>query len=178
VPIGTVVALRSAPPRRETIEPDEFGTLSVRVITYEPERRLPALAGRGRRHIGQLARFCCVGASGYVLNLAIFRGISVALPYLVAFAVAFGISATWNFWWNRHWTFDAAAGRTHHQFARFLTVSLAALIADLAILATLVEREGMGKLAAAAVAIALVTPVSFLGNKLWSFSRGSASAQE
>ncbi len=150
----------------------------MRVITYEPPlSALPSFAGRSRRHAGQLARFCCVGASGYVINLAIFRGVSELMPYLMAFAVAFALSATWNFWWNRRWTFAAATGRPHHQFARFLSVSLGALAADLVILAVLVERAGVGKLPAAAIAIALVTPVSFLGNKLWSFGRGTAAAQ-
>ena len=35
----------------------------------------------------------------------------------------------------------------------------------------LVESVGVGKLPAAAVAIVIVTPLSFLGNKLWSFGQ-------
>ena len=56
------------------------------------------------------------------------------------------------------------------QGARFLAVSLAALGANLAILALLVA-VGLPKVPAQAVAIVLVTPLSFLGNKLWSFRR-------
>ena len=64
-----------------------------------------------------------------------------------------------------------ATGRPHHQFARFLVVSGGALMLDLAILAILVEAVGLAKLPAAAVAIVVVTPLSFLGNKLWSFAQ-------
>ena len=49
------------------------------------------------------------------------------------------------------------------------TVSLVALGIDLVTLAFLVERVGMAKLPAAAIAIVIATPISFLGNKLWSF---------
>lgn len=144
---------------------DESGSMTVRVITYEFSP--PPVS----RSIPQLARFCVVGASGYAINLAVFRGADALMPYVPAFAIAFAVSAASNFMWNRTWTFAGADGRPHHQLARFLTVSLAALATDLAILSGLVELAGAGKLIAAAVAIALVTPLSFLGNKHWSFGR-------
>ena len=155
--------------RTETIETDESGTLTVRVITYEQPDRLATLGFPDREHLLQLLRFCCVGASGYLINLSVFRAVDAWMPYLPAFAIAFAVSAGSNFVWNRLWTFSGASGRPHHQFARFLVVSTAALMLDLAILAVLVETVGVGKLPAAAVAIVIVTPLSFLGNKLWSF---------
>jgi putative flippase GtrA len=51
---------------------------------------------------------------------------------------------------------------------RFFVVSLLALIANLVVLRILVEL-GVGKILAQAIAIVLVTPVNFIGNKLWSF---------
>ncbi len=149
----------------------ETGTLTVRLITYEQPTAAPGLALSDPAHLVQLLRFCCVGASGYVINLLVFGLVDAWMPYLPAFAVAFGVSATSNFVWNRVWTFSGASGRAHHQFARFLTVSLGALMLDLAILALLVESAGLAKLTAAAIAIAVVTPLSFLGNKLWSFGQ-------
>ncbi len=53
---------------------------------------------------------------------------------------------------------------------RFLVVSLAALGLNLLLLQGLVAI-GVGKIAAQAVAIILVTPFSFSANKLWSFRR-------
>ena len=157
--------------RVEKIETDEAGTLTVRVITYERPGRLPAVPLPDREHLAQLVRFCCVGASGYLINLGVFRLVDTWMPYLFAFAIAFAVSAGSNFFWNRIWTFSEATGRPHHQFARFLVVSGGALMLDLAILAILVESVGLAKLPAAAVAIVVVTPLSFLGNKLWSFAQ-------
>src|SRR5918997_1450062 len=87
----------------------------------------------------ELVRYCCVGASGYVINLAVFTPATRPLPYPIAFALAFAVAATSNFVWNRVWTFRVRHGVPHHQYARFLSVSLVALAVDLTILAALVE---------------------------------------
>ena len=51
---------------------------------------------------------------------------------------------------------------------RFLVVSTLALVANLVVLHLLVEA-GASEIVAQAIAIVLVTPVNFIGNKLWSF---------
>jgi putative flippase GtrA len=51
---------------------------------------------------------------------------------------------------------------------RFLVVSTVALGANLFVLELLV-RAGLTEVVAQAIAIVLVTPVNFVGNKLWSF---------
>ena len=117
----------------------------------------------------ELVRYCVVGASGYVVNLAAFYLLDGRMTYLVAFAIAFVIAATSNFAWNRVWTFRVNHGVPHHQYARFLSVSALALCIDLGVLYALVEWAGIGHVPAAAVAILIATPVSFVGNKFWSF---------
>ena len=164
------------PRRTERTVTDRFGSMTVRMITYDEIAPAAVLAEpvpgdrRQPRDLRQLVRFCCVGASGFVVNLAVFRAADTALPYLAAFALAFVVSALSNFVWNRVWTFPGAAGRTHAQLVRFVIVSATALGLDLAILAALVEGAAVPKLAAAALAIVVVTPLSFLCNKLWSFA--------
>ena len=130
-----------------------------------------------RLHVGirrphnwlELIRYCMVGASGYIVNLGAFSLLYRQLPYLLAFTLAFVIAASSNFLWNRVWTFRVEHGVPHHQYARFLTVSVVALCLDLVTLAMLVEVVGLHEVTAAAIAIVTATPVSFLGNKLWSF---------
>jgi putative flippase GtrA len=53
---------------------------------------------------------------------------------------------------------------------RFLIVSVAVYGANLLLL-TLLVGAGAGKIVAQAIAVVLVTPLNFLGNKLWSFRR-------
>jgi putative flippase GtrA len=127
------------------------------------------IAARHPDNWKQVLRYCIVGGSGYVVNLAAFLVADRVMPYMIAFALAFVLAATSNFAWNRVWTFRVRHGVPHHQYARFLTVSAMALCLDLVVLRALVEGAGMEKVGAAALAILLATPVSFLGNKLWTF---------
>jgi putative flippase GtrA len=121
----------------------------------------------------QLARFCAVGASGYAVNLAVYtlllRG--VGLHYLLAATCSFLVAVTNNYTWNRLWTFRGQRGHIGYQGLRFLIVSTIALGANLVILRLLVEELDLGKVVAQAIAIVLVTPLNFVGNKLWSFGR-------
>ncbi len=63
----------------------------------------------------QLGRFVAVGASGYVVNLAVFAACVhlLAVNYKLAAVVSFVVSVANNFWWNRHWTFMSAKAATH-----------------------------------------------------------------
>jgi putative flippase GtrA len=120
----------------------------------------------------QLAKFCTVGAIGYVVNLAVFALLvhGGGIHYLVAAVCSFLVAVTNNYVWNRLWTFRGQRGHVAYQGARFLVVSTLALGANLLILHLLV-RLGLSEVVAQAIAIVLVTPLNFVGNKLWSFGR-------
>ena len=120
----------------------------------------------------QLAKFCTVGASGYFVNLAVYSALlkGAGVYYLAAAVCSFLVAVTNNYTWNRVWTFRNQRGHLAHQGMRFLVVSLVALGANLICLRLLVAI-GFDKIPAQAIAIALVTPLNFVGNKLWSFRR-------
>lgn len=119
----------------------------------------------------QLVRFGLVGGLGFVVNLAVYTLFvhGVGLEYRVASVVAWIVAVANNFFWNRHWTFDAREGVAHHQAMRFLLVSVITEVISLLLLTALVESGGLSKVSAQAIAVAAATPLSFLGNKLWSF---------
>jgi putative flippase GtrA len=127
---------------------------------------------RRRRNWEQLVKFCVVGGTGYAVNLAVFT-LFVAVfdvHYLVAAVCSFLVAVTNNYTWNRLWTFRAQRGHVAYQGMRFLVVSTLALGANLLVLHLLVTL-GLDEVVAQAIAIVLVTPVNFVGNKLWSFGR-------
>ena len=125
---------------------------------------------RRRQNWLQLAKFCAVGASGYAVNLAVYAALLnwAGLHYVAAATGSFLVAATNNYTWNRVWTFREDRGHVVYQGMRFLTVSLVAYLANIGVLAALVHA-GVGKIVAQALAIVLVTPLNFVGNKLWSF---------
>ncbi len=120
----------------------------------------------------QLAKFCTVGASGYVVNLGVYSALVLALDadYRVAAVCSFLVAVTNNYTWNRAWTFRNQRGHLFQQGFRFLLVSVVALAGNLLFLRLLVAL-GLGEIAAQAVAIVLVMPWNFVANKLWSFGR-------
>jgi len=118
----------------------------------------------------QLAKFCAVGGSGYVINLAVYT-LLLGLGAHVAAVISFVVSAANNYWWNRHWTFAHQKGHFAYQGARFFVVALIALGVNQLWLLVFLDWLGWGKIVSQAVAIVLVTPLNFLGNKLWSFRR-------
>lgn len=125
-----------------------------------------------RRNWIQLAKFCAVGAVGYGINLAVYTTlIDSGLHYLAAATCSFLVAVTSNYACNRLWTFRDRRAGVALQGMRFFVVSLASLGANLVLLHLLVTL-GAGKLVGQAVAIVLVTPLNFLGNKLWSFRLG------
>jgi putative flippase GtrA len=120
----------------------------------------------------QLLKFGLVGGSGYLINLAVFSVLSasVGLHHIAAAIGAFVVALANNFLWNRHWTFEPGDGHAGFQAARFLAVSLAALLINLVVLEALVSSTSLGDLTAQAVAVAVAMPFNFLGNKLWTFA--------
>jgi putative flippase GtrA len=127
---------------------------------------------RRRENWLQLVRFCVVGASGYAVNLAVYTLLLKVgdVHYLAAATGSFLVAVTNNYAWNRLWTFRHQRGHVGYQGLRFLVVSTIALGANLLVLHLLVQL-GVGKVLAQAIAIVLVTPLNFVGNKLWSFGR-------
>jgi putative flippase GtrA len=122
--------------------------------------------------VQQVARFVAVGASGYVLNLITFTLLlTVAgVHYRVAATGAFLVALANNFFWHRHWTFQAKAGRPGGQAARFVAICVTAFALDLLALSLLVDVAGAPTVASQALTIALVAPLTFLANKHWTFA--------
>jgi len=134
-----------------------------------------ARAGRALRRSDnwmQLAKFAAVGATGYIVNLGVYTALlrGAGWHYIYAATVSFLVAVTNNYLWNRLWTFRDERGHVAFQGLRFFVVALVAYGANLGILSALIA-SGQNNVLAQAIAIVLVTPLNFLGNKLWSFRR-------
>lgn len=109
--------------------------------------------------------------------------------------VGFLVANLWNFQINRWWTFRSAGhARWWSEYLPFLAVGLAGLVANLGILTLLLHPGSVFSLPrdvfdassgfrdplywGQLIAIAIVTPLSFVLNKLWTFSavRGTPRA--
>jgi putative flippase GtrA len=163
LPTGARAALLEAP---TTVSPES---------TTDRLRRAYGTAKYEVRHPEnhkQLVRFLCVGASGYVVNLATFY-ICIHLLHFAdvpSLAIAFLIGSTNNFWWNRHWTFGATEDHPVGQAMRFFAVSTLVFFFATGIYVLIVQGFGFhSKVTADGIAWIIATPISFLVQKLWSF---------
>ena len=146
-----------------------------RARALSPAALLGSRVGRALRRPQnwiELVKFSIVGATGYVVNLGVYVALlrGAGLHYVAAAVCSFAVAVTNNYTWNRHWTFRGYRGHLYYQGLRFLIVSLVALGANLLLLRGFVAA-GVDKIGAQALAIVLVTPLNFVGNKLWSFRR-------
>jgi putative flippase GtrA len=130
-----------------------------------------ARALRRQENWVEFGKFALVGASGYLVNLVVYTALlrGAGFHYLAAATCSFLVAVTNNYTWNRLWTFRGRRGHVAYQGFRFLVVALLAYAANLALLTAFVDGAGFDKVLAQAVAIILVTPLNFVGNKLWSF---------
>jgi putative flippase GtrA len=130
---------------------------------------------RRRHNWVQFARFAVVGGSGYAVNLAVFglaHKLLGAAPLLAA-TLAFVVAFLNNFAWNRRWTFASSEAAFHRQAVRFFVVSVLTFLVAAGILQLLLAVTSLPAILAQAISIVVATPLSFAGNKMWSFEDGA-----
>ncbi len=151
---------------------------------------------RHRHNWVQLAKFSIVGGSGYVVNLIAFSVLVGAHGHQDDILLSLGI-ANFNVRWyhtysmaaffvanlnnyilNRAWTFKSAGASTpREEYIPFLIIGLVAQGLTLLLLTVCYRGLNLPLIASQAIAILMVTPVSFIGNTLWTFRavRGQAN---
>ena len=114
---------RAAQGRNEVLQTRSLAGVSVSA------HRLPS-ALRRRENWAQLVKFGVVGASGYAVNLAVYALLlkEAGAYYVAAATGSFLVAASWNYWWNRTWTFRAQRGNFRIQGMRFFIVSAAVAV--------------------------------------------------
>lgn len=118
----------------------------------------------------QLIKFLCVGGGCYVLNLVLFTiCIKIGTADGAAFVIAWLLSCANNFFWSRHWTFDAKEDHPAGQAVRFFMVSVIVALVAAGLYALIQNATNVDKTVADGIAWAVAMPLSFLAQKLWSF---------
>ncbi|MDQ8043157.1 MAG: GtrA family protein [Solirubrobacteraceae bacterium] len=118
----------------------------------------------------QLVRFIVVGASGFIANIGVYA-LSVhalGVDYRVAALLGFMAGVCNNFFWHRIWTFGARDGHAGSQAVRFFVVYGVTFLIGVGVLQALVNA-GLARVLGQAISQIVITPLNFLGHKLWSF---------
>jgi putative flippase GtrA len=118
----------------------------------------------------QFVKFGIVGISNTLLNFAVYTLLLKVFDvwYLAAAAIGFAIGATNGFLLNRRWTFDGHVGDALTP-VRWAIVQSCGLGLNEVLLFLWVGVVGVGELLGQALAIVVVTTVTFLVNRAWTF---------
>jgi len=127
-----------------------------------------------RRGVRQFLKFGVVGASGFVVNLAIFTLLqrlvpnhAATLPYNIIYSIAFLSGGVSNYFLNRAWTFRST-GHVGREGLSFMMVSVLALIFGLIVSAVVAPWLGHGHKTWFVSTVAAIV-INFFVNKYWTF---------
>jgi putative flippase GtrA len=128
----------------------------------------------GRRGVRQFVKFGIVGASGFIVNLAVFTLLQRFVPnhnhplqYDMLFSIGFLSGGVSNYFLNRVWTFRST-GHAVREGAQFLTVSVMALCMGFIVSALVGPFLGYGHKTWFLGNVAGIF-VNFFVNKYWTF---------
>jgi putative flippase GtrA len=120
--------------------------------------------------VAQFVKFGLVGVSNTLLTLLVYTLLLkvLGLWYVAASAIGFAVGAVNGFLWNRAWTFRGHVGDALTA-VRWFVVQGCGLLGNSALVFLFVDGAGVGKLAAQGLTIAIVTVLTFIANRSWTF---------
>ena len=122
-------------------------------------------------NLPEFLRFAIVGVLQNGANLASFAGlVTIGVDFRIAAVIAGAVGLVMSFALNRSWTFvHASHHRLSSQALRYTAIFIAATLAGIAVLWVLVTMASVPEIAAQAVAILIVAPLSYAAQRRWSF---------
>lgn len=126
--------------------------------------------------VGQFVKFGIVGVSNTLIFFAVYTLLLKVFGvwYVAASGIGFAVGAINGFLWNRAWTFRGHVGDALTP-VRWFVVQSSGLLVNLGLVYLFVDGAGLGKLEGQAVTIVIVTVLTFLVNRAWTF-RGHTPA--
>ena len=129
----------------------------------------------------QILNFMIVGGIGYIINMGAYWLLLKFLKttettflgqhfYLPPFVISTLLAIISNYELNKYWTFKGW-GEQSVGFLRYLTMGLATLVLDMAVLWALVDWGNLTPILAAAIAIAIVFVIRYLIARKWIWAR-------
>jgi dolichol-phosphate mannosyltransferase len=125
-------------------------------------------------------KFLFVGGSGMIVDLGLLSLLLFLLgteknDYMISQSISFFAAVTWNFFWNRLWTFDSRKASMTSQYLKFFTVAVIAFILRSAISYFGVDVLGINQppyyQMLTFTVILIVTVINYLGSKFWAFRK-------
>ena len=128
----------------------------------------------------QAIRHLVIGASGVMVNwisfcvLRQFVGFSTLFSTIITHIILF----SYIFPLQKYVTFKEKKAKPHNQAIKFVINSLGYILIDFLLTALLIDLFGLIAYIGKAISLALLTPLSFLSQKLWVFKETKINQAE
>lgn len=132
-----------------------------------------------RSIVAQFVKFGIVGVSNTLLTFIVYTLLVKVFGvwYIAASAIGFAVGAVNGFLLNRSWTFRGHSG-DGLTAVRWTVVQGCGLGLNLVLIYLFVHHVGLDKLTGQACATLVVTVLTFLANRAWTFRMAPAPAAE
>lgn len=122
-----------------------------------------------KKFIFETMRFGLVGVLNTIVGYGVYYIlIKFKLYYMIALLTSHIVGVIHSYFWNKYYTFKSRR-KSKSELLKFISVYAVTFLVNLGILTFLVEVLGMGREIAGLIALVIVTGLSFLGHKFWSF---------
>jgi len=122
--------------------------------------------------VSEFIRFAFVGLAGTFINIIILYSLTenFKIYYIISAILAFIIAVTFNFIFNKIWTFNEKIyNKVAKKYASFFLVSSSALLVNIFFLYIFTEFLGIYYIISQIIAIGISLMINFIGNKIWTF---------
>jgi dolichol-phosphate mannosyltransferase len=123
-------------------------------------------------NLAEFVKFCLVGVSGVFVDTLILIAFVTLLSLDPRFAAifAFAGAVSWNYIFDRLWTFDSGRHtKVPHSYVIFVAICLIGLVIRIGIMHVLIEYAGMGTspwyVVASLIGILVATVFNYIGSK-------------
>ena len=120
--------------------------------------------------ISQGLRYVVIAGCGYLLAIGAYSGeLSLGIAPYLGLGIAFVLNGLFNFALLRVWAFPSSGRSLGSDLARFCAVAAVSFAVNYATFAVLYSAIGLAADTSQRLGILIAAPVTFLGNRVWSF---------
>ena len=128
--------------------------------------------------VSQVIRYGVIAGFGYLLAICTYSGeLAIGIAPYVGLGIAFVLNGLFNFALIRLWAFPRSGRSLRSDLARFCVVAAASFLVNYAVFAILYSLIGLAADTSQRLGILIAAPVTFLGNRVWSFRSRDSGAK-
>jgi putative flippase GtrA len=132
-----------------------------------------------KRRIGELLRFCIVGAANTIIDFALFFLLILGgVPYLLTQVLSYSVGVVNSYFLNRKWTFQVKRKANLSEAFKFIIVNSSSFLVSFSLLFLLRDAVHFNLWLSKLAATGCGMVVNFMGSRLWVFTKNQTTRRD